>query len=299
MPACSSSHSSRPGSTLPERVAITRPSSGVKPIVVSTRAPVAHGGQRRAGAEVAGDDPQPGRGQRRARRGARVREAVESVAPERPALAPRGGDRVGARGRREPGVEGGVEARHRRQPRARRRAPRASAASDFGWCSGASAVSSLAGRARPSSSITAARGSARRRARPGGRPRRRRRARRAPRPSVASPPAPGRACASSSSPSPSSAQLEAARAGVDDEDPHPASVRPAARSSRGPPAGRRRARACTRARAGARRPSPGAARPRACPRPGTRSITSMTRWKRSRSLSMTMSNGVVVVPSSL
>ena len=34
-------------------------------------------------------------------------------------------------------------------------------------------------------------------------------------------------------------------------------------------------------------------------RPGTRSITSMTRWNRSRSFSMTMSNGVVVVPSSL
>ena len=33
--------------------------------------------------------------------------------------------------------------------------------------------------------------------------------------------------------------------------------------------------------------------------PGTRSITSITRWKRSRSLSITMSNGVVVVPSSL
>src|SRR5438128_7900840 len=33
--------------------------------------------------------------------------------------------------------------------------------------------------------------------------------------------------------------------------------------------------------------------------PGTRSITSMTRWKRSRSLSITMSKGVVVVPSSL
>ena len=32
---------------------------------------------------------------------------------------------------------------------------------------------------------------------------------------------------------------------------------------------------------------------------GTRSMTSITRWKRSRSLSMTMSNGVVVVPSSL
>ena len=33
--------------------------------------------------------------------------------------------------------------------------------------------------------------------------------------------------------------------------------------------------------------------------PGTRSMTSMTRWKRSMSLSTTMSNGVVVVPSSL
>ena len=33
------SHSSRPGSTEPERVAITRPSSGVKPIVVSTERP--------------------------------------------------------------------------------------------------------------------------------------------------------------------------------------------------------------------------------------------------------------------
>ena len=32
---------------------------------------------------------------------------------------------------------------------------------------------------------------------------------------------------------------------------------------------------------------------------GTRSITSITRWKRSRSFSITMSNGVVVVPSSV
>ena len=37
----SSSHSSSPGSTLPERVAITRPSSGVNPIVVSTERPAA------------------------------------------------------------------------------------------------------------------------------------------------------------------------------------------------------------------------------------------------------------------
>ena len=40
----SSSHSSIPGSMLPERVAITRPSSGVNPIVVSTERPssIAH-----------------------------------------------------------------------------------------------------------------------------------------------------------------------------------------------------------------------------------------------------------------
>jgi len=41
MRVCSSSHSTRPGSTLPDRVAITRPSSGVKPIVVSTEQPSA------------------------------------------------------------------------------------------------------------------------------------------------------------------------------------------------------------------------------------------------------------------
>ena len=40
-PSRSSSHSSSPGSTLPDRVAITRPSSGVNPIVVSTERPPA------------------------------------------------------------------------------------------------------------------------------------------------------------------------------------------------------------------------------------------------------------------
>ena len=39
MPMCSSSQRMSPGSTEPERVAITRPSSGVKPIVVSTERP--------------------------------------------------------------------------------------------------------------------------------------------------------------------------------------------------------------------------------------------------------------------
>ena len=33
-------------------------------------------------------------------------------------------------------------------------------------------------------------------------------------------------------------------------------------------------------------------------KPGTLSMTSITRWNRSRLLSMTISNGVVVVPSS-
>lgn len=40
-PACSCSHSTSPGSTDPDLVAITRPSSGVKPIVVSTDRPSA------------------------------------------------------------------------------------------------------------------------------------------------------------------------------------------------------------------------------------------------------------------
>src|SRR5947207_9855062 len=39
MPACRWSHRGIPGSTVPERVAITRPSSGVKPMVVSTERP--------------------------------------------------------------------------------------------------------------------------------------------------------------------------------------------------------------------------------------------------------------------
>ena len=39
MPTCSSSQSRSPGSTLPERVAITSPSRGVNPMVVSTETP--------------------------------------------------------------------------------------------------------------------------------------------------------------------------------------------------------------------------------------------------------------------
>ena len=72
-----------------------------------------------------------------------------------------------------------------------------------------------------------------------------------------------------------------------------------ARSSRGSRGRPRRAHACRRARAAVRLPSPAGCAPPARRATGTRSITSITRWKRSRSFSITMSNGVVVVPSSL
>ena len=52
---------------------MTSPSSGVKPIVVSTERAVADGGERRAGAEVAGDDaarPRPSPSSSAARRDA-------------------------------------------------------------------------------------------------------------------------------------------------------------------------------------------------------------------------------------
>src|ERR1044072_4325623 len=91
-------------------------------------------------------------------------------------------------------------------------------------------------------------------------------------------------------------QLEAAPARVDDEQPHRA--QPGQNQSRTPavssPCSRVYAR--WRSRSSTIRCRIAAA---VVPSPGTRSITSMTRWKRAMWLSMTMSNGVVVVPSSL
>src|SRR5262249_38017510 len=91
------------------------------------------------------------------------------------------------------------------------------------------------------------------------------------------------------------AQLQAGCPGVDDKDVHArlghAQLAIAGSSS---PYSRVYARAASRASAICWRSV--AAR---LPSEGTRSMTSMTRWKRSRSLSITMSNGVVVVPSSL
>ena len=109
------------------------------------RPTAADGGQRRAGAEVAGDEPQAGRGPAqqlgRASRGVGVGEPVEAEAPQAVALAPLGRQRVGRGGGRQPGVERGVEARHRRQRAGSAAVTAASASSAAGWCSGASGVS--------------------------------------------------------------------------------------------------------------------------------------------------------------
>ena len=141
---CRTSHSTSPGSTLPERVAITMPSSGVKPIVVSTERPSADRGERGAGAEVAGDDPRAARQPEqlgRAPRGVGVREAVEAVAAQRrSARATRAAPR---RSRPRRAGRRGTRCRSRRRPAARA-APRRGAsiaASALGWCSGASGVS--------------------------------------------------------------------------------------------------------------------------------------------------------------
>ncbi len=96
----SSSHSSIPGSTLPERVAITSPSSGVKPIVVSSERPslIAHSDAPapRWQLTIRSPDSVPSEQLGCASRDPGVREAVKAVAAQPPALAPLRGQRVGA-----------------------------------------------------------------------------------------------------------------------------------------------------------------------------------------------------------
>ena len=91
-PSRSSSHSSIPGSTLPERVAITRPSSGVNPIVVSSEEPslIAHSEAPAPRWQLTIRRSLPGSAEqlRRASRDPGVGEAVEAVAAQTPALAP-------------------------------------------------------------------------------------------------------------------------------------------------------------------------------------------------------------------
>ncbi len=137
---------------------MTSPSSGVKPIVVSTLRPP-DGGQRRARAQVAGHHPEPLRRRgpqlRGAPRGIRVGQAVESVAAQAEPLPPGRGQRVRRRGGRHPGVERGVEAGHLGHAGQQRGSasipPRAR-----GWCSGASSVTASISRRTAASSSAAA-----------------------------------------------------------------------------------------------------------------------------------------------
>ena len=309
IPACSSSHSTRPGIDAPGAGRHHQPLERREAHRRVDRAAVEDGGQRRAGAEVAGHEAQAvGRAAEqlgRAPRRVRVRQAVEPVAAQVPALAPL--RRAARRSRRRPAASRGTPCRSRRRPGrpAARRVTTSSAASDFGWWSGARSVSARS-RATTAASMTTGLENcgaavddpvADRVDRPEAADRRRRpRRRRSTRAAPAGPPRP-----TTASSRVEHAQLEAARAGVDDQDPadagaSPPSVGHVQSRSRGRPRPRG---ACRRAPRSACRPSAGGRGRPGWPSPGTRSMTSMTRWKRSRSLSMTMSNGVVVVPSSL
>ena len=120
--SCSSSHSTRPGSIEPDRVAITRPSSGVKPMVVSTLRP---------STTAASDAPAP-RWQLTIRSSSaatpdefgcaahavRVREAVEAVAADAVLRRATRAARRTSTPRRAACVKGRVEARNRWHVRA-------------------------------------------------------------------------------------------------------------------------------------------------------------------------------------
>ena len=101
-----SSHSTSPGSTLPARVAMTRPSIGVKPMVVSTQTPSRTAASDAPGAEMAAHHAR----RRGAPRGVGVREAVEAEAPQAEALAPLARQGVGRGRRRQRRVKRRVEA---------------------------------------------------------------------------------------------------------------------------------------------------------------------------------------------
>ena len=263
----------------PERVAIGTPSSGLKPIVVSTERP----------SRTAVTEQPPPRWQTTSR-GTRTCSAAHCTErpwkpkrrmPHRRATGP-----AARTSTPRPDRRGETRCRTRRRAGRRGSARLASsiAATPARLCSGASSASSVeCGRdlGVDDDRLAEARAC---RGRRDGRPHRRRRPR--------SKESIGREIVRLVD----DRELEARRAGVDDED---RLTRRAARPSRESPGRPRRARACTRGRAAARPPSPGGAARRVRPSPGTRSMTSMTRWNRSRSFSITMSNGVVVVPSSL
>ncbi len=141
--SCSSSQSRRPRSTLPDRVAITRPSSGVNPMVVSTLRPSTTAARDAPAPRwhVTMRSPRSGRPtQFSGPAGAvRVGQAMESVAADAVLLPPLARDRVRRRRRRHGGVEGGVEAGDAGTA-GRTAVTASSAARDLGWWSGARSI---------------------------------------------------------------------------------------------------------------------------------------------------------------
>ena len=121
MPFCSIRCSTTPGSSWPGRVPIGRPSSAVKPMVVSMLRPPRSRAHRGAAAEVGDDDPAFGDlGATSGRRlgDVLVAEAVEAVAAD--ALVVEGArQRVAVGVGRVAAVEGGVEAGDLRHLRGR------------------------------------------------------------------------------------------------------------------------------------------------------------------------------------
>ncbi len=311
MPDVLRSHSTRPGSTLPERVAITRPSSGVKPIVVSTERPSRprpatrrrRGGRSRSAAPPAAGRAAPRRAATRRR--ATARGSRSGAAPS--ARATRAAARRSRRPAGSVGVERRVEAGDRGHVRAGRALDGVERGERLRLVQRRQVGERRAGRARPR---RRRRTGARKRVPPwttrwptaSTRPEPVERRARPPAGSAASARARQVARADERVVRRRGAQLEAARAGVDDEDPHRgrrSRLRPATIQSRtsggSSPCSRVYARRSSRSSTISWRRWPA----RGGRGPGTRSMTSITRWKRSRSLSMTMSNGVVVVPSSL
>ena len=148
-PSCCCSHSTSPGSTLRERVAITRPSSGVKPIVVSTERPPC---TARSDAPAPRwqvtirSSPAAGRATRPPGATPRRGTARGTRTGARRTLPPLRGQRVG-RGSRRQVAWNAVSKQATCGTPGQRPATASSAASVFGWCSGARSVrSSSAGR---------------------------------------------------------------------------------------------------------------------------------------------------------
>ena len=113
-PPCRWTHRTRPGSTLPDRVAITSPSIGVNPIVVSTEWPQDTAASEAPAPRWAVTRRSSSRGRPRSSGGPRagpiVTEPVEAEPADAPPVPPGPGNGVGRGLGRHAGMEGRVEA---------------------------------------------------------------------------------------------------------------------------------------------------------------------------------------------